>query len=155
MGIYIEGHTKCQLCGDAILSAPVGFPPMIANRLDRRSKYNDGFFHQACLDASAIGQEIKRLIEKFDTERPMPGNYLCLSCGKQITKPDDCLGLGLLSPDEESALSDFNFKMIHLSCLSSEDVSSVRLVKTLVTEIQEGRFENDGLSRDLRKRGLL
>ncbi|MGE0487874.1 MAG: hypothetical protein AB7S38_01535 [Vulcanimicrobiota bacterium] len=147
MGIFIEGVTKCALCEEQIDEEPIGFANIVANEREALYRFNERFFHQACLTRHVEGASILEVLRNWEEARPEPGQYLCDLCKRRIETPDDTLGLGLLTTERESPLYKFNYKMVHRSCLGRPAFRHV--LEAFQGECEGRRFKNARLERIL------
>lgn len=110
MALLFVGKTSCPICSQTIRSNKEAFcfPAFVNNANDPMDFYNDRCFHVQCLSVSPDAEEAKSYI-RLIKEKLRPGNIVCDISGKKISDPDNCIFLGLLTPNENEELNKYNF----------------------------------------------
>jgi hypothetical protein len=153
MAIFVPGM-RCSISDQAIKSADdaVMFPAFVGNQDDPLHVFSDAVVHVEAFRKHPLATKAQARYEEF-RQRTAPKARLCFICGKQITDPDDYLGLGYLVDDVNHPLNRFNYAHLHRSCLA-EWSELPTLIHSLETFDQSGMWKGDGLKsliKELRK----
>ncbi|MDR1191180.1 MAG: hypothetical protein LBK60_05875 [Verrucomicrobiales bacterium] len=118
MAIFIPGMC-CSISGRVIKSADevVMFSPFVSNQADPLHAFSDAVIHIEVFRKHPLMAQVQTRYEEC-RQQNLPKSRLCLVCGKQITDPDDYLGLGHLVDDKRHKLNRFNYAHFHYSCLA-------------------------------------
>ena len=117
MAIFVPGM-RCSISGYAIKSPDdaVMFPAFVSNQADPLYIFSDAVIHVEAFRKHPLSAKAQTRYEEY-RQRTSPKARLCFICGKQITDPEDYIGLGHLVDDVNHPLHRFNYAHFHRSCL--------------------------------------
>lgn len=144
MALYV-GSIKCAFCGLEITdqNEATHFPQFVWNQADPLFIFGDASVHDTCLINHPLASRVQQRLEEF-RKRTSPENRLCSICGKQITDPDDYLGLGYLTENEAHPLYRFNYSHFHRSCIRNWEPATT-LISGLELYDRSGAWKGGGL----------
>ncbi|WPQ60531.1 hypothetical protein SIO70_19465 [Chitinophaga sancti] len=106
MAIFLEGKSKCPICGKVIIAAEAYlFPPFVSNRKEPLDFFNDKVFHKSCLLTHPLAEKAIQF-----TKVPMP--FVCKLTEEPIWPGEEIFGFGLVTSDENSPAYALNFAYI-------------------------------------------
>ncbi|GAA3931121.1 hypothetical protein GO495_15505 [Chitinophaga oryziterrae] len=112
MALIFYGSTTCSLCGCVLKENEniLAIPAAIANKADPLYKFNDQAFHLECLKKQPEYKELELMLSLLNKHK---SSKICFVCNLPITKPDDYIGLGLLTSDNSNPMFKYNFLEFH------------------------------------------
>jgi hypothetical protein len=126
------------------------FSPFVVNQADALYVFNDAAVHAACFNKHPLAAQARSRHEEF---RRQSQNRQCSVCAKQITNPDEWIGLGHLVDNPDHPLHRFNYAQFHRSCLGRWSVLP-EVIRNLEALEQSGTWKGDVLKwlvKELRK----
>lgn len=145
MALVFRGQTQCPICHRLILEGQsiTAFSAFIWNQQDPLSIFNDAAFHDKCFKKHRLAEAATARWNECK-EYHASRNRLCMICRNSITDPDNYLGLGYLTEEDDQPLFFFNYAHFHLSCLKNWSALS-QLIKDLEKFDQSGKWKGDYL----------